>query len=369
VLDLALTPEQEMLRRAARDFVVRECPLVLVRGAIESKAGYSRSLWDKISSLGWPGLLIHEQYGGAGGSLTAAAVLFEELGRGLVPVPLHSAMLAAAIIERCGSEEQRERLLPAIAAGDRVAAVAFTESPYGWSPEDVNATVTRPDDVARISGRKCYVPDATAADDLVVAVRANDEIVPVLVARGQAGVTERRMPAFSMQPLSDIDLSQAEVEAVNVLSPGWIAIEMALDIGAVMLCAYMAGACRRVYEMTMEYAAHRVQFGQPIARFQRVQDRLIDILNAADAAKWTAYDATWKLQNTMADAPLAVSTAKAVASEAFYAACEDAHHVHAGVGSDKAYGLYLYTRASRGYYHYLGTPAHHRDRIARLLLT
>jgi alkylation response protein AidB-like acyl-CoA dehydrogenase len=147
----------------------------------------------------------------------------------------------------------------------------------------------------------------------------------------------------------------------------WRALEPALDSATALLCAYMAGAARRVHEMTLAYAQRRVQFGQPIARFQRVQDHLVDQLNHADAARWTAFEAVWKLETERPDAQAAVSVAKAVASEGFYHACEAAHHVHAGVGSDRAYGLYLYTQTSRSLYHHLGDPAHHRRRLVSLL--
>ena len=161
-----------------------------------------------------------------------------------------------------------------------------------------------------------------------------------------------------------------EVAAENVIgevNQGWTILAPVLDTATVLLCAYMAGAGRRVYEVSLGYAQQRVQFGQPIARFQRVQDHLIEMLNHADAARWTTFEAAWKLENSKPGAQEAVSVAKAVCSEGFYHVCEAAHHVHGGVGSDKAYGLYLYTERSRSLYHYLGDPAFHRQRLAGLL--
>lgn len=369
--DLSLTAAQELLRNAARDFVERECPLAEVRRIDDEEAGFSRTLWRKICELGWPGILIPTQFGGEGGSLTDAAVLYEELGRGLLPSPHHSsAVLAAQVLLHAGTDAQKAHLLPAIARGERIVAVALTEDGYGWSPEHVRMPATARNGGFALDGTKQFVPDAGAADELIVAVRTRGGVTLLLVDKTSPGVELRPVRAFAGDPLCEVSFRNVEVPAENVIgaaSRGWDALAPAIDVATALACAHAAGATRRVYEMSMDYAQRREQFGQPIARFQRVQDRLIEQLNAADAARLTAYEAVWKLENSKPGAGAAVSVAKIVASEGFYAACEHAHHVHAGVGSDKSYGLYLYTKKSRSIYHHLGDPAHHRRRLARLL--
>ena len=372
MLDLALTDEQELLRNTVRDFVERECPLATVRRIDEQEGGFSRELWQKLAGLGWPGILIPPSYGGEGGTLTDAAVLYEEMGRGLLPSPHHSsAVLAAQILLQAGSEEQKQRLLPAIAGGERILTLALTEANYGWTPEHI-ATVATPNGGGFIlDGTKQFVPDANAADEIICVARTGRQGHTLfLVDATAAGVQRRPMTGFAGQPLAEVTFSSVAVapEAViGEVDQGWQVLESALPAATVLLCAYIAGAARRVYELTLDYAQQRVQFGQVIARFQRVQDHLIEIVNDADAARWTAYEAVWKLETGKADAGEAVSVAKAVASEGFYRVCEAAHHVHAGVGSDKSYGLYLYTKKSRSLYHYLGDPAFHRQRLAELL--
>ena len=215
------------------------------------------------------------------------------------------------------------------------------------------------------------VADAGAAGHLLCAAQvAGEGLTLFLVATGAPGVARRRTSAFAGDPLFEVTFDGVEVPASDVVGDvggGWRVLAPVLDAATALACAYVAGAAQRVYEMTMDYAQRRVQFGQPIARFQRVQDRLIDMLNAADATRWTAYEALWKLEHGKPGAAAAVSVAKAVASEGFYQLCESAHHVHAGVGSDKSYGLYLYTQKSRSFYHHLGDPEHHRRRLATLL--
>jgi len=371
VADLSLTSEQELLRTIARDFIERECPLAEVRRIDEELDGFSRELWQRTAALGWPGLLVPTAYGGAGGSLTDAAVLYEEIARGLLPGPHHSsAVLAAQVLLRAGSEAQKERLLPAIARGERIATVAFTEPHYGWSAEHVRTTARVRDSGFVLAGTKQFVPDAGAADEVICAARSDDGLSLFLVDAGAPGVERRLMRGFAGEPLYELSFRDVAVSRDAVVGEpgrGWDALEPAFDVATAVLCASMAGACRRVYELSLEYAARREQFGQPIARFQRVQDRLIEMVNHADAARLTAHEAVWKLEQDKPGAQAAVSVAKAVASEGFYQSCEHAHHVHGGIGSDKAYGLYLYTKKSRSLYHYLGSPDHHHRRLARLL--
>jgi alkylation response protein AidB-like acyl-CoA dehydrogenase len=279
-------------------------------------------------------------------------------------------VLAASIIESGGTDAQKRRRLPAIARGERTLVPSFTEATYGPDTAHVQMKAAARRGGYVLNGAQRFVPDAGAADELIVAARDGDAIVLVLVDANATGVERTLMSGFSGWPLFEVTFSNVDAGADAVLGgPGnaWDALEPALDAATAVLCAYMAGATRRVYELSMAYAQQRVQFGQPIARFQRVQDHLIEMLNHADAARWTAYEAGWKLEHNKPGARSAVSVAKAVASEGFYQACEAAHHVHGGIGSDRAYGLYLYTERSRSLYHYLGDPVHHRRRLARLL--
>jgi len=134
-----------------------------------------------------------------------------------------------------------------------------------------------------------------------------------------------------------------------------------------VLCAYKVGGCQAVFERSVEYSRERMQFGQPIGRFQRVQDHIVHIVNYLDAARWTTYEALWKLETGAADAATGVHLAKSVASESYMRACDYAHEVHAGIGVVREYGLTLHTKMSRSLYHFLGAPRLHRKRMETTL--
>jgi alkylation response protein AidB-like acyl-CoA dehydrogenase len=148
---------------------------------------------------------------------------------------------------------------------------------------------------------------------------------------------------------------------------GWQALKRAIAKSIPVLCAYKVGGCQAVLEMTIEYSRTRVQFGQAIGRFQRVQDMIIEMANHVDAARWTTYESLWKL-DTQGPAAESVHLAKAVSSEAYWEVCTLAHRVISGVSYSKEHPLSLHTRSSRYLYHYLGDPSYHRQQLAQLLI-
>jgi alkylation response protein AidB-like acyl-CoA dehydrogenase len=371
-MDLSLTPEQEMLKTAVRRFVEQEFPKEILLQIAASVDGVADAPWRKLVDTGWLGILIPEEYGGEGGSLTDAGVLFEELGRGPVPGPhLSSSVLGALTVLEGGTEEQKRYWLPTLAKGEDSLVVAVTEADYSWDTADVHLSARRDGDGYRLNGTKAYVFDAAAATHLLCAARSEDarDVGLVVVPSNAPGVQIRSLSGFAWN-LAEVNLEGVRVDSSALLGgsfpEGWDALQRAIARNIPILCAYQVGGCQKVYEMSVDYSRTRVQFGTPIGRFQRVQDHVINLVNQLDAARWTTYEALWKLDAGRA-ASDSVHLAKAVSSEAYYQACNHAHEVHAGVGSMTEYGLTLHTTASRTLYHYLGDPKHHRRLLADAL--
>ena len=371
-MDLALTPEQEMLKAAVRRFVDTEYPKeTLLELAATGQTAPSEP-WQKLAATGWLGTIIPTEYGGEGGSFTDAGVLFEELGRGPVPGPhISSAALAALTILEAGAEAQKRALLPDLAAGRRTIALAITEADYQWDETDIQTLAVADSPGYRISGAKVYVYDAAAVTDLICAVRTENrqQVGLALVPADAPGVTIRRLAGFAWN-LAEVRLDSVQIAPSAVLggdfAGGWAALQRAVARAIPLLCAYQVGGSQRVYEMSVDYSRTRIQFGTPIGRFQRVQDHIINLVNELDAARWTTYEALWKLDTARAAAD-SIHLAKAVSSAAYYNACNHAHEVHAGVGSTTEYGLTLHTTASRTLYQFLGDPQFHRRRLADAL--
>ena len=371
-MDLSLTAEQEMLKAAVNRFVQQEYPKETLLVLADSDQPADSEPWHKLTATGWLGIVIPQDYGGEGGSFTDAGVLFEELGRGPVPGPhLTSAVLGAFTVLEGGTDEQKREWLPLLATGERTLVPAVTEADYSWFEEDVGLVARRDGSGFRLDGTKVYVFNGTSASHLLCAARSQDDnsVGLVMVPADAPGVSVRPLAGVAWN-LAEVKLENVPVEPSQVLGSsfagGWAALERAIAKSIPIFCAYQVGACQAVYEMSVEYSRSREQFSVPIGRFQRVQDHIINLVNKLDAARWTTYEALWKM-DAGRSAPDSIHLAKAVGSDAYHEACNYAHEVHAGVGSMTEYGLTLHTAASRTLYHYLGDPKFHRRRLADAL--
>jgi alkylation response protein AidB-like acyl-CoA dehydrogenase len=370
-MDLSLTEKQEMLKASAREMVEREFSKdALVK--MDTNSGFTSSDWKKIADLGWAGLLVPDEFGGEGGSLTDAAVLFEELGRGPVPGPnFSSAILGTLAVLEGATPEQKMSLLPRLAVGATVVlAPAITESDYGWSVSQIQMKAAKRNGSYTLNGVKTFVQDAIGATHLLCTARLGSGQIGLFVVDTKSpGVSLRPLPGFTTG-VCEVRFDRVIVHESNLLGEGredgWDVLQRVLQKAIPILCAYQVGGSEKVFEMSLEYANTRVQFGMVIGRFQRVQDHVIEQVNQLDAARWATYEALWKL-DTGQPAAASVHMAKALASEAYYQVCNAAHEVHAGLGIMREYGLYLHTKMSRTLYHYLGDPKFHKSLLTDAL--
>ena len=368
-MDLSLNDTQQLIQDSARDFVRGACSRDVLLELDREPAAFMQDIWRQMCELGWTGMAIPEQYGGTGNSTTDVAVLFEELGAGPVPGPLFSsAVLCARIVLEAGNESTRSAWLPRIASGERVFALALTEAQYGWSPESIRLPARKDGKDFILNGTKVFVHDALHATDLLVAARTEAGLGLFRVDAKASGVGVRALEGF-LTGLCEVALENVRVsagDAIGEQGAAWKALERATLAVVPVLCAYKVGGCRQVFDMSVNYARERTQFGQVIGRFQRVQDHIIHLVNHLDAARWTTYEALWKLDSGM-DAAASVHVSKAVSSESYMRACDFAHEVHAGIGVVREYGLTLHTKMSRSLYHCLGAPGLHRKRLESAL--
>ena len=367
-MDLSLSEYQQQLRSTAQDFMERECPKDMLLDLDDTPTGYSDEIWQKASEIGWTGMLVPAEYGGTGNSLTDAAVVYEQMGRGPLSGPFFSSgVLGSLIVQESGSEEQKRRYLPGIASGQDIVSLAFTEPGYGWNAESVQMAAKEKNGGFVLNGTKLFVHDPVSSTRLICPVRTSNGpdakrgITLLMVDSHTTGVSARLLSGF-MGWVGEVTFDSVEVPGTAILGEvgeGWEPLQRAFYKAMPVLCAYKVGGAQAVFDMSVEYSRTRQQFGTPIGRFQRVQDHIIGIVNHLDAARWTTYEALWKLDSGR-PAETSVHLAKAVSSEGYYQACNGAHEVHAGLGVMREYGLTLHTKMSRTLYHLLGDPLHHR---------
>ena len=348
-MDLSLTTSQVLIRDSARAFVRRYVPRAeLVRQAKDGET-WDPAWFTHFRAAGWTGALVPTAFGGLDLDPLSAALIFEELGRGAVPSPLiASSVIAAGLLRGCAASEQRDTALTAIADGIMILIPALRKPETSWNGVAATGTaLTEQNGTWILTGSKVFVPFADAATHFLVSVATPGDAVPALaiVPAGTDGIGTRKLPGF-LQANHEVVFDAVPVAGAGVCYAGEQSFDDALTVARVMVAAYQVGGMLEMLDMSVNHSNTRVQFGTPIGRFQRVQDHIIRLLNAMDAARWTAYEAAWAIEagrDGIARSYLAASTA----SDSYFEAANAAHEVHAAIGSDPRYGLTLYTRISR----------------------
>ena len=379
-MDFSYSEEQMMLKEMARDFLEKECTEKFVREIEAGDVGYSPEQWKKIAGLGWLGFIYPEKYGGIGGNILDLCVLYEEIGRAMFPSPhMSTVILGGLAILNAGSEGQKADMLPKIANGELIMALALCEPESTWDgkawvPEGITVKATADGDNYVINGAKLFVHDAKIADQLLCVTRTKDGANP------EDGITlflvDAKSPGISIELLvTTAGDKQCEVVFDNVKVPrsnmvgeldgGWAPLEKVMQQGAVLLCAQMVGAGQKLLELTVDYAKTRIQFEQPIGVNQYVQEHCVLLLSEVDSSWWLTYNAAWKLSEGM-PADIDVAMAKAWVADAHERACWRAHQVFGGVGYTVDDGvLPLYSRRGKGLKLNLGGAKHHLEKVAQ----
>ncbi len=368
-MDFDLNKAQKLLQQSARDFFARELKPERVRELMATDTAYDDGLWRAMADQGWIGLIIPEDFGGLGLSLVDLIAVSEEMGRACLPGPFLSTLWAAALIDRAGSEGQRQQYLEPIAAGDMKATVALLEEDADWNPEAVGLRAEKDGKEFRLRGRKEFVTDAEIADVIICVARGDDGLILAPVAKGAKGMKIVATPGvdatrklYSVE-FDDVAAPEADALAFNARTQD--AIESATATAIVALCAEMLGGMQWTLETAVEYAKTRQQFGKPIGVYQAVQHQLADVFLMTESARSAVYYAAWAVSENDPAAKLAVSLAKAYCSDAAREVANRGAQVHGGIGFTWEHDLQLYYKRAKASEIMFGDANYHREVIAR----
>jgi alkylation response protein AidB-like acyl-CoA dehydrogenase len=373
-MEFGFSEEQEALRKSAREFLTDQSTTALVRRIMEDKTGFDEGLWKQMSSLGWMGTAIPESDGGLGLGLIELAILFEEMGRAILPAPfLSSVGLAAPVLAAAGAKD----LLGAVASGSKRATLALAEPEGGWGAAGVKAKAVKADGSWKLSGTKSFVPDAHLADEIIVVARTERAKDPreglslFLVPTADKKMKVKQLDTVDRtRRLASVKVGGVTVGSDRLIGPeggAWPILERSLDRAAVALAAEGTGLAQQVLEITRDYAKERTQFDKPIGSFQAISHRLADMLLAVENARSTTYYAAWALEESTPDASLAAATAKVAASEAAAKVAAGGIQVHGGIGFTWEHDMHLYYRRAKWIELFGGDTTVWRERIASLL--
>lgn len=367
-MDVRLDSEQRMTRDLFADFFARECPSTLLR-ELEGGDGHSPEVWRKLAALDGMALGLPEDYDGLAGMFTDLALLYEAMGRSLYPSPhLWTVVVAGELILHLGSDGQKAGLLPKIAAGDVIIAMALAESGSD-DPAAVQTVALHGANGFRLSGQKTFVEFAHVADALLIVARAEAGVTLFLVPVDRGGIALARQRDISGGQFYRVDLDDVEVPVEEVLgSPGGALepLNDVLDRARVMLAARMLGGCQAVFDLTLRYAKEREQFGQPLATFQSIAFRLAEMQTRIDGARLLLYQTAWQVDKGLPMVSEA-ATLKALVSDLYRHVTGEAIQLHGGFGFAEEADPQLYYRRAAVDAVLLGSAAALRDRIAGTL--
>jgi alkylation response protein AidB-like acyl-CoA dehydrogenase len=372
-MDLGLDEQQEMLKNFARDFLEKECPEQLVRQMEEDEKGYSPELWQKMAQQGWMGLIIPEEYGGTGMNVCELVVLLEEFGRALVPGPfIPTVVLGGVPIMEAGTDEQKKQYLPKIASGELIMTMALTEPSAKWTADGVTLEAKKSGSDYVLNGTKLFVQDAHVTDMMVVVARTGgsgeDGITLFLVDSKSPGIKFEVLKTIAADKQAEVVFENVKVPAANMLGAegkGWPIVEKTKKVATVASCAYLVGLSQMDFDVTLNYAKERVQFGRPIGSFQAIQHKLADAVIDVDGSRFITYKAAWSLQEGEPDADMMISMAKAWTSDASRRVVAHGQQIHGGIGFTKEYKIQLYFRRQKWMELMWGDADYHRELVAQ----
>ena len=360
-MNFDFSEDQKLLQQTARSYLEENAPLSVCREVLESDQPYSRDLWKGAAELGWLGTAIPEDYGGAGFGRLELAVIAEEVGRALAPIPFaSSACLASEALLLAGSDAQKQRYLPKLAGGEAIGTMALTEAAGQNATEAVAARFSG----GRLSGAKQPVLDGAVADFAVVAAQGDAGISLVLVDLGGEGVARRPLDSIDpSRPVAELRFDGAPAERLGADGEGAALAARVMDHAAVLMAFEQLGSTARAFELTRDFTLGRYAFGRPVGSFQALKHRLADLWCEIELARSNSYYGAWALSNQAPELAVAACLSRVSASEAFDLASVEMIQMHGGVGYTWEYDCHLFYRRAKLLGAILGTASHWRDRL------
>ncbi|HXA42743.1 MAG TPA: acyl-CoA dehydrogenase family protein [Candidatus Solibacter sp.] len=368
-MSVGMTAEREELARSVGGFLAERTPMAEVRRLMADPTGHDPAVWRQMGKeFALQGIAVPEEYGGAGYGYAELAVVFEQMGKTLLPSPFFATVaLALPALLASGDEAAIREYAPGLAAGESVGTLAWVEDDGAWrggtatSATNSGATWT-------IEGHKAYVVDGSAAD-LILVIAETPEGRSLFAVSGDAtGLDRQATPSFDQtRRLARIELHGTPARPVGEAGRGDEILAAALDRAAVLLAAEMVGGAQACLDMSVGYAKQREQFGRLIGSFQAIKHRCAEILVELEGARAAAYYGAWAADASPAELPMVASIAKATASEAFFRAAGENVQMHGGIGVTWEYDAHLYLKRAKTSSILLGDPSFHRQRLADLL--
>jgi alkylation response protein AidB-like acyl-CoA dehydrogenase len=375
-MDLTFTDEQRLLRESVDRFIAGSYDADHRRRSAGDPLGFSPAIWKQFAELGWLALPIAEEYGGLGAGSVETGILMEAFGRGLVAEPyLATVVLSAALIAKCGSEAQKQAILPKVADGSLMLAFAHSERAARYDLAHVETVAKQTSAGWQLNGHKTAVLDGNAADQIIVSARVADangapgKLCLFLVPAGTSGLSLRDYPRLGGGRACNLDLRDVHLGADARLGDGSDAlpnIEAVIDRALAALGSEAVGIMQIMFDMTLEYTKVRQQFGRPLSANQVIRHRLADMAMQCDEARSIALRAALMADAEPVERGRAASGAKAKIGKCARFVAEQAVQLHGAMGVTEELDIGSYFKRLLAFDTMFGGSAHHYRRHAAL---
>lgn len=376
-MPLVLNEDQAQLKDAAHAFIQDKAPIAAFRKLRDSNdaVGFDRGLWKEMAALGWAGILIPEEFGGSGFGYTGLGVVLEEAGRTLLASPLVStALTGASAVMLGGTAAQKKEILPAIATGDWLMALALEEGPR-HAPYDIALRAEKTAGGFTLNGAKTFVLDGHVADQFIVVARssgnpgAREGLTLFLVEAKAPGVRITRTHMADSRNAANVEFTNVTLPASAVLGTigqGADILDPVLDRARICLGAEMLGGVKEAFDRTIEYLKTRQQFGVLIGSFQALKHRAAEMFCEIELSVSAVLDGLMAIDENRDDVPQMASLVKARLNDTYFLVSNEALQMHGGIGMTDEFDIGLFMKRARVAQASFGDSAFHRSRYASL---
>ena len=376
-MKLILTEEEQFLKDTAKSFAEERSPITHFRSLrdMSDPILWDKNIWNEMSKLGWPGIMIPEEFGGSNFGLSGICVVLQECAKTLTPSPLFaSGVLGAYAINNYGTKEQKEKYLPLIASGELTTSIAVDESSH-HNPYDTVLIAKKNSDEYILSGKKNFVIDGTSSDLLIVLARTSGKkgdltgLTLFLVDPTNEGIDRIKLEMADSRNYANIIFDNVKISSKNILGDieaGGEAIDDVLDIGRIAMSAEMLGNSEAAFETTLDYLKQRKQFGVLIGSFQALQHRAAEMFCEIELTKSSVIAAMRAADERSNDVQRLSSLAKTVAGETLHLVSNEAIQMHGGIGVTDEYDIGFFLKRARVAEQIFGSAKFHTERYANL---
>tara|TARA_B100000524_G_scaffold182879_1_gene94261 strand:+ start:1852 stop:2991 length:1140 start_codon:yes stop_codon:yes gene_type:complete len=376
-MKLVLTEEEQFLKDTAKNFADERSPITHFRALRDNNDPllWDKDLWSEMAKLGWPGILIPEDYGGSNFGITGISVILNECAKTLTPSPLFATgVIGAYSITNYGTDKQKEFYLPKIVSGELTTALAIDESSH-HNPADTEIIAKKEGSNFIINGKKTFVIDGASADLIILLARTSGNkgdmvgLTLFLVDANLSGVDKIKLDMADSRNYSNINFNNVNIPDIDILGDletGGETIENILDIARIAMASEMLGNAEAAFETTLDYLKQRKQFGALIGSFQALQHRAAEMFCEIELTKSSVMGAMKAADEGSNELQRLSSLAKTMAGETLHLVSNEAVQMHGGIGVTDEYDIGFFLKRARVAEQIFGSSKYHTERYANL---